>query len=86
MMLFVLDYYKIGKVKEIKNNDITVSLFHYKLGVRSEQIINSDVIVSLGNVGAKSVFELTEQKQKLLINRIFDMCMSRRVVICRHSS
>ncbi len=71
--ILCLAFFKIGKVNDIKENDITITLFNYKLHTRSEHIIEHDVLFNYGNIGSKTMFELADEKQNILINRIFEL-------------
>lgn len=68
-----LGYFKIGKVNKIKENDISITLFHYKLHTKSEQVVEHDVLLNFGNIGSKTIFELPDDKQSNLINRVFGL-------------
>ncbi len=45
------------------------------LDLGKEEIIQDYILMNLGNVGSKSIFDLTDQKQKMLINKIFETRM-----------
>ncbi len=63
----------IGKVNNIQENSMNITLFHYKLDVKSEQTIQDDVLINFGNIDSKPVFELNDQRQKILINKLIEL-------------
>ncbi|CAF1142639.1 unnamed protein product [Rotaria sordida] len=68
-------YFKIGKVYEINDNLINITWFHYKVDVKSEQVTQQEVLFNFGNIGPKSIFELNDKRQKLLINKLVELGM-----------
>ena len=79
--ILYLGYFKIGKVTDIKEKDINITLFQYNLHVKTEQIIEHDVLLNFGNIGLKTIFELSDQKQNILINKVIELGMELFILI-----
>lgn len=61
-------FFRMGKVNQVHGDSIHVTLFNFKLDIKSSQIGQDDVIVNFGNIGSKTIFELDDSQQKILIN------------------
>ncbi len=74
MSIIYLDGFRIGKVNEMKENLIHITLFHYKLDVKTEVIKQNDVILNFGPHSAKSsIFEMSDDQQRMLLNRVYTL-------------
>ncbi len=60
-------------MNQILDKSIYVTLFHYKLDIKSEQISEQDIILNFGNIGSKTIFDLDDNKQKILINKLIEL-------------
>ena len=75
-ILFVyLGIFKLGKINEIKQNHMSISLFQYKLDKKIERISPQDILLNFGGNGTKSTFVFSEKKQKALVNKIIEIGM-----------
>jgi hypothetical protein len=70
-----LDGFRIGKINDIDENRFCITLFHYKLDIRCENIMEDDVLINFGNIGSKTIFELDHKRQQRLFNKINDLSM-----------
>ncbi len=73
-----LDGFRVGKVVEVQEKMINVTLFHYKLDIKTETVMNDDIIINFGPHQSKSIFEMNDEQQKMLLNRIYE----RGTVVC----
>jgi hypothetical protein len=71
--IIYLGYFRIGKVNNIQENSMNITLFHYKLEVKSGQTIQHDVLINFVNIDSKPVFQLNDQRQKILINKLIEL-------------
>ncbi|CAF1578543.1 unnamed protein product [Rotaria magnacalcarata] len=65
--------FKLGKINEIKQNHIIISLFQYKLDKKTEQISPQDILLNFGGNSTKSTFVFSVKKQKALVNKIIEI-------------
>ena len=73
MSITYLDGFRIGKVTEIKDNLINIILSDYQLDTKTEMVTHNDVIVNFGSHGAESLFEMNDEQQKMLLNRVYEL-------------
>jgi hypothetical protein len=70
---FYLGYFKIGKVNKSKENSINITLFHFELDIKTEQVMQEDVLLNFDNVVSKSIFELDDKRQKILMEKVMEL-------------
>jgi hypothetical protein len=66
--IIYLDRFRIGKVNEVQESMINITLFHYKLDIKTEMVTDEDIILNFGPHQAKSIFEMNGEEQKMLLN------------------
>ncbi len=68
-----LDGFKMGKISVVNEHILSVTLFHHKLDVKTEVIMDDDILMNFGNIGSKTIFELDNTQQKSLLNKLMNM-------------
>jgi hypothetical protein len=56
LSMLYLGYFEMGKVNTIEGNLLNITLFQYKLDVKSKEISEEDSMLNFGNIGNKSIF------------------------------
>ena len=79
MVIIHLDGFYLGKVSEVQNKMFNITLFHYKLDLKAE--ITTEVDLSLNFGPYKSIFEMNDEQQKLLLNRVHERRMCSFTVL-----
>ncbi|CAF1643630.1 unnamed protein product [Rotaria magnacalcarata] len=62
----------LGKVTEQENDSFTMIMYHYKLDTRTHFLKQTELIMNFGYAGAKTVFDMSTDQQKTLLDRIND--------------
>jgi hypothetical protein len=70
-----LDGFHLGKVTDIEENMINITLFNYKLDIKTEMVTDEDIILNFGPHQSKSIFEMSNEQQRTLLNRIYERGM-----------
>jgi hypothetical protein len=70
-----LDGFRLGKITDIEDNMINITLFNYKLDIKTEIVTNDDIILNLGPHQSKSIYEMSNEHQRTLLNRIYERGM-----------
>jgi len=68
--------FRIGKVNHVQDQLIQVTLFNLKLDKKSETINQHDILLKFGNIGSKATFELDNNNQKMLLNKLIELGIS----------
>ncbi|CAF1602462.1 unnamed protein product [Rotaria magnacalcarata] len=66
------DGFYLGKVTEQENDSFTMIMYHYKLDTRTHFLKQTELIMNFGYAGAKTVFDMSTDQQKTLLDRIND--------------
>lgn len=48
-------------------------MFHYKLDIRKEFIVEDDILINFRNIGSKMIFELDNKQQRELLNKLIQL-------------
>jgi len=74
--------FRIGKIHTVNNMELDVHLFFYQLDDKnSEVILKLDFLINFGPIGSKEEVQLSDQHQKLLFEKLFDISVKSFMII-----
>ena len=75
--------FHIGKVVNVNVNEslINVTLFHYKMDTEMISATKDDVIMNFGQHQAKSIFKMSDDQQKMLLDQLIERRKKRPSIL-----